>query len=188
MSVCKLESRGRVAVLMIDYPPVNALGRAVRAALIEAVEAVKRLEIGCAEKTSPQVLATALELAKRIGKVAVVVVGNAYGFIGNRMLAVRRREADKLILEGASPSRDRRGQKTGAGFYEHDEKRKPTPSPITDQLIEELAEKQGIERRPIPDAEILERLREIERRLGEDFRPAPLLERLADEGRRFQDL
>jgi len=54
--------------------------------------------------------------------------------------------------------RDRRGQKTGAGFYDYDEKRMPTPSPLTEQLIAELAVRNGIVRRAIDDSEILERL------------------------------
>ncbi len=62
---------------------------------------MKLLEIVRGKATAPDVLATALALAKRIGKVPVVS-GNAYGFIGNRMLAVRRREAESMVVEGAS--------------------------------------------------------------------------------------
>jgi len=64
---------------------------------------MKLLEIVRGKATSPDVLATALALAKRIGKVPVVA-GNAYGFIGNRMLAVRRREAEAMVVEGAAPA------------------------------------------------------------------------------------
>ncbi|MEQ6333658.1 3-hydroxyacyl-CoA dehydrogenase NAD-binding domain-containing protein [Sphingobium sp. MK2] len=63
---------------------------------------MKLLEVVRGAKTAPDVLATALALARRIGKVAVVS-GNAWGFIGNRMLAVRRREAEAMVVEGASP-------------------------------------------------------------------------------------
>lgn len=63
---------------------------------------MKLLEIVRGKASAPDVLATALALAKRIGKVPVVA-GNAHGFIGNRMLAVRRREAEAMIVEGASP-------------------------------------------------------------------------------------
>ena len=63
---------------------------------------MKLLEVVRGNETSPDVLASALALAKRIGKVAVVS-GNAWGFIGNRMLAVRRREAEAMVVEGASP-------------------------------------------------------------------------------------
>lgn len=63
---------------------------------------MKLLEVVKGAATAPDVLATALHLAKRIGKTAVVA-GNAHGFIGNRMLAIRKRESDAMILEGASP-------------------------------------------------------------------------------------
>jgi 3-hydroxyacyl-CoA dehydrogenase len=63
---------------------------------------MKLLEVVRGAKTSPDVLATSLALAKTIKKVAVIS-GNAYGFIGNRMLAVRRKESEALIHEGASP-------------------------------------------------------------------------------------
>jgi 3-hydroxyacyl-CoA dehydrogenase len=61
---------------------------------------MKLLEIVRARETAADVLVTGLALAKCIGKVAVVS-GNAYGFIGNRMLAVRRREAEAMLVEGA---------------------------------------------------------------------------------------
>lgn len=64
---------------------------------------MKLLEIVRGTETSPEVLATSLDLARRIGKTAVVSA-NAFGFIGNRMLAVRRREAEQMVLEGAKPS------------------------------------------------------------------------------------
>ncbi len=50
--------------------------------------------------TAPEVLATALEVAKRIKKVGVVA-GNHHGFIGNRMLSGYAYHAQILILEGA---------------------------------------------------------------------------------------
>jgi 3-hydroxyacyl-CoA dehydrogenase len=52
---------------------------------------------------------------------------------------------------------DRWGQKKGAGFYDYDEKRRPTPSPVVQQIIEDFAKKQGVERRVITDDEIVER-------------------------------
>jgi 3-hydroxyacyl-CoA dehydrogenase len=53
---------------------------------------------------------------------------------------------------------DRRGQKTGAGFYDYDASRKATPSPIVERMVLEHSKGKGITRRPIPDSEILERL------------------------------
>jgi 3-hydroxyacyl-CoA dehydrogenase len=161
---------------------------------------MRLLEIVRGEKTSKSTLATITQLAPKIGKVAVVV-GVAHGFVGNRMLAQRQREASKLILEGATPSdvdrvlvdfglpmgpfsmsdlagldigwsaatskrgsiRDilceegRRGQKTGAGFYDYDEARNAKPSAHVGGIIRDFAKSKGIEQRKIGDAEILER-------------------------------
>jgi 3-hydroxyacyl-CoA dehydrogenase len=52
---------------------------------------------------------------------------------------------------------DRWGQKKGAGFYDYDDKRRPSPSPVVQQIIEDFAKKQGVERRAIGDEEIVER-------------------------------
>ena len=62
---------------------------------------MKLLEIVRGEKTRDDVLATAMKLAKRIGKVAAVS-GVCPGFIGNRMLSKRQEQANKLIMEGAN--------------------------------------------------------------------------------------
>ena len=161
---------------------------------------MKLLEVVRGAKTADDVLVTAMQLAKRIKKVAVVA-GVCYGFIGNRMLIPRHREAEKLLLEGATPAQidkvhvdfgmpmgpfqmgdlagvdigwhrdptrietlrdalcaiDRWGQKKGAGFYDYDDKRRPTPSPVVQQIIEDFAAKKGIERREISDEEIVQR-------------------------------
>src|SRR4051794_13872412 len=52
---------------------------------------------------------------------------------------------------------DRWGQKKGAGFYDYDDKRRPSPSPVVRQIIEDFASKQGVERREISAEEIVER-------------------------------
>jgi len=161
---------------------------------------MKLLEIVRGAKTAPDVLVTAMGLAKKIRKVAVVA-GVCHGFIGNRMLMPRQVEATKLLLEGATPEQvdrvhvefgmpmgpfqmadlagvdigwhrdpsrienirdalcaiDRWGQKKGAGFYDYDDKRRPSPSPVVQQIIEEFAAKQGVTRRDISDEEIVER-------------------------------
>ncbi|HKC03461.1 MAG TPA: 3-hydroxyacyl-CoA dehydrogenase NAD-binding domain-containing protein [Sphingomicrobium sp.] len=52
---------------------------------------------------------------------------------------------------------DRWGQKKGAGFYDYDDKRRPSPSPIVQKIIEDFAKEQGVERRSITDQEIVER-------------------------------
>jgi 3-hydroxyacyl-CoA dehydrogenase len=161
---------------------------------------MKLLEVVRGAMTAPDVLATAMGLAKTIGKVAVVA-GVCFGFIGNRMLRARQDQAQALILEGAMPwdvdrvlydfgfpmgpfqmadlagldigwnaatskgetVRDRlceagkRGQKTGSGFYDYDEKRNRTPSKVAEDIILAKSAELGIERREISDAEILER-------------------------------
>jgi 3-hydroxyacyl-CoA dehydrogenase len=161
---------------------------------------MKLLEVVRGDATAPDVLLTAMQIGKRIKKVAVVA-GVCHGFIGNRMLMPRQIEATKLLLEGATPEQidrvhvefgmpmgpfqmadlagvdigwhrdpnrienvrdalcaiDRWGQKKGAGFYDYDEKRRPSPSPVVQQIIEDFAKKQGVERRTITDDEIVER-------------------------------
>jgi 3-hydroxyacyl-CoA dehydrogenase len=161
---------------------------------------MRLLEVVRGEKTEKPVLATAMKLAKQIGKVGVLV-GVCHGFVGNRMLAERQREANELILEGAMPwdvdrvlydfglpmgpfamsdlagldigwskektssstireilcEHDRRGQKTGAGFYDYDENRNAKPSPLVEKIILDFAAAKGINRRQISDQEILER-------------------------------
>jgi 3-hydroxyacyl-CoA dehydrogenase len=63
---------------------------------------MKLLEVVRGEKTADDVLATAMALAKKIRKVAVVS-GVCYGFIGNRMLRPYANTSQLLLLEGASP-------------------------------------------------------------------------------------
>ena len=161
---------------------------------------MRLLEVVRGEKTAKPVIATVMQLARKIGKIAALV-GVCHGFVGNRMLHQRQREAGKLILEGAMPwdidrviydfgfpmgpfamsdlagldigwsketsksstireilcEMDRRGQKTGAGFYDYDESRNAKPSPVVEKIILDFAARKGINRRTISDVEILER-------------------------------
>jgi 3-hydroxyacyl-CoA dehydrogenase len=161
---------------------------------------MRLLEVVRADKTSKPVIATSMQIARKIGKIAALV-GVCPGFVGNRILAQRQREAQKLVLEGAMPwdvdrvlydfgfpmgpfamsdlagldigwskeksrgetlrdvlcEMDRRGQKNGKGFYDYDENRNATPSPVTAKVIEEFRAKRGINARQISDEEILER-------------------------------
>ena len=64
---------------------------------------MRLLEIVRGAGTEPAVLATAMSLSRKVGKVAVVA-GVCHGFIGNRMLEARQRQANRLILEGAAPA------------------------------------------------------------------------------------
>ena len=161
---------------------------------------MKLLEVVRGAKTAPDVLVTAMQLAKKIKKVAVVA-GVCHGFIGNRMLMPRQVEATKLLLEGATPEqidrvhvefgmpmgpfqmadlagvdigwhrdvsrieniRDalaaegRWGQKKNAGFYDYDDKRRPSPSARVQEIIDEFRAKEGVQKRDISDQEIVER-------------------------------
>ena len=63
---------------------------------------MKLLEIVRGEKTAFDALATAIAVGRKMAKVPVVV-GVCYGFVGNRMLHQRTKEAERLILEGALP-------------------------------------------------------------------------------------
>jgi len=248
---------------------------------------MKLLEIVRADHTSNEVIATSMKLAKQIGKVAVLV-GVCPGFVGNRILGARQREAQKLVMEGAMPwdidrvlydfgfpmgpfamsdlagldigwvkerskgesirdvlcEADRRGQKTGAGYYDYDENRVAKPSPFTEKVINDFIVKSGANPRKISDEEILERcifpminegvkileegkairasdvdvvwqngygwpvyrggpmhygdqvgpekvlakMKEFQATMGDQFKPAPLLEKLVAENKKFADL
>ena len=248
---------------------------------------MKLLEIVRADHTSKEVINTSMKLAKKIGKIAVLV-GVTPGFVGNRILGQRQREANKLIFEGAMPwdvdrvlydfgfpmgpfamsdlagldigwvkeksngetirdvlcEMDRRGQKTGAGWYDYDENRNAKPSPVTEKILHDFIVKSGANPRKVSDEEILERcvypminegakilqekkairasdidvvwengygwpvyrggpmwygdhvglpkvlekMKEFQGAMGDQFKPAPLLETLVLEGKRFQDM
>jgi 3-hydroxyacyl-CoA dehydrogenase len=63
---------------------------------------MKLLEVVRGKGSSPEAIATAMQLGKQLGKVSVLA-GNCDGFIGNRMLAGYTREAMFLLEEGALP-------------------------------------------------------------------------------------
>ncbi len=63
---------------------------------------MRLLEIVRGAESAPDAVATALALARRLGKVPAVV-GVCYGFVGNRMLARRSVEAERLLFEGTLP-------------------------------------------------------------------------------------
>ncbi len=198
---------GAILATNTSYLDTNEIARATQRPefviglhFFSPANVMRLLEVVRADKTANPVIATAMQLAKRIGKIAVLV-GVGYGFAGNRMLAQRQREANRLVLEGAMPwdvdrvltefgfpmgpfqmsdlagldlgwsketsksstirevlcEMDRRGQKTGAGFYDYDENRTPKPSPITAKIIEDFRARSGAAVRQISDEEILER-------------------------------
>ncbi|MDB5485245.1 MAG: short chain enoyl-CoA hydratase / 3-hydroxyacyl-CoA dehydrogenase, partial [Tardiphaga sp.] len=63
---------------------------------------MKLCEIVRAEKTAPDALLTAVAVARKIAKVPAVV-GVCDGFVGNRMLAQRGKQSEKMLYEGALP-------------------------------------------------------------------------------------
>jgi 3-hydroxyacyl-CoA dehydrogenase len=63
---------------------------------------MRLVEVVRGRRTSPEVLATVLAFARRLGKVPVVV-GNCPGFVGNRMMFPYMYEAQFLVEEGATP-------------------------------------------------------------------------------------
>ena len=64
---------------------------------------MRLLEVVHGDKSSLATLGTAMALGKRLGKVSVMA-GNCPGFIGNRMIAGYSRQAQLMILEGATPA------------------------------------------------------------------------------------
>ena len=62
---------------------------------------MRLLELVRGKATSKEVIATCMQLSKKLGKVGVLV-GNCRGFVGNRMFHPYRREAQFLVEEGAS--------------------------------------------------------------------------------------
>ncbi len=161
---------------------------------------MRLLEVVRGQHTSKTAIATAMQIGKKIGKVAALS-GVCPGFIGNRILAARSRQAQALLMEGAMPwdidrvlydfgmpmgpfamsdlagldigwsretsqgatirdvlcEQDRRGQKTGAGYYDYDEARNAKPSEITRQIVTGFMVRQGRTARVVSDDEILER-------------------------------
>jgi 3-hydroxyacyl-CoA dehydrogenase len=61
---------------------------------------MRLLEIVRGKKSSQEVIATCMQLSKKLGKIGVLV-GNCRGFVGNRMFGPYRREAQFLVEEGA---------------------------------------------------------------------------------------
>jgi 3-hydroxyacyl-CoA dehydrogenase len=63
---------------------------------------MRLVEVVRGRETSPEVIATSMDVVRRIGKLPVLV-GVCDGFVGNRMVAQYAREAEFLLEEGATP-------------------------------------------------------------------------------------
>ncbi|MBL8384611.1 MAG: enoyl-CoA hydratase/isomerase family protein [Burkholderiales bacterium] len=72
--------------------------------------------------------------------------------------AVRKARGTVAPVADAIVAAGRLGQKTGAGYYKYDEKRRRMPDPEVERMILAVAAKEGITRRQIGDEEILERV------------------------------
>ncbi len=165
---------------------------------------MRLVEVVRGKATAGPALASALALTRQLKKIPVVV-GVCYGFVGNRMLARRFIEGERLLLEGALPQqvdaamldfgfpmgpfaagdlagldigwRNRKargmkteiadalcemgrfGQKTRQGYYRYEPgSREPLADPAVEEVIVAASRRLGIERHPISEAEIVERL------------------------------
>ncbi len=78
-------------------------GDVIGAHFFSPANVMKLLEVVRAEKTAADVVQTFMALARTIGKIPVAV-GVCHGFVGNRMLRGYGRQAQLLLLEGASPA------------------------------------------------------------------------------------
>jgi 3-hydroxyacyl-CoA dehydrogenase len=76
-------------------------GRVIGHHFFSPANVMKLLEIVRGKETGPDVIATSMDLAKRLGKVGVLV-GNCRAFVGNRMFDPYVREANFLVEEGAA--------------------------------------------------------------------------------------
>lgn len=65
-------------------------------------QVMRLVEVVRGARTAPDVVATGIAVAKRLGKLPVVS-GNAFGFIGNRIYAAYRRQCEFMLEEGAYP-------------------------------------------------------------------------------------
>lgn len=87
-AIAAASGRSRDVVGMHFFSPAN---------IMRLVEIVRGTD------TAPDVIATARALTGRMGKLGVVV-GNCFGFVGNRMLYAYGRENQLMLLEGAVPA------------------------------------------------------------------------------------
>lgn len=95
-------------------------------------------------------------------------VVNAYGFpmgpfqmidlVGLDVIGWDRKTSAGRTVQEVLCEMERWGQKKNGGYYDYDEARRPTPSPIAEQVILDFAARTGVPRRAFTDAEILERL------------------------------
>ena len=105
----RIAKPGAILATNTSYLDVNAIAAATGRPqdvlglhFFSPANVMRLVEVVRAEKVAPEVLATALDLTKRLDKLAVTV-GVCFGFVGNRILERRSRAAERLLLEGALP-------------------------------------------------------------------------------------
>merc|ERR1719305_2239007 len=106
---------------------------------------MKLLENVRAAETSDVTVATMMKWGTRIGK-WTILAGNCNGFVGNRMIGFYSSAARSQLTLGVLPSqvdKGRKGQKTKAGWYDYDDKRRPSPSPVVHQILRKLFPAKG---------------------------------------------
>src|SRR5579883_172689 len=165
---------------------------------------MRLLEIVRGAKTSKPVIASSMALAKTIRKVPVLV-GVCDGFVGNRMLAQRGREAERLLIQGALPHQVDKvltdfgfpmgpfamGDLAGLDVGWRVRQARGTKAPIADALYEagRLGQKTSAgyyhyepgSRAPIPDPEVEKIIVAVSKKLGVERQSIPepeMLERL----------
>jgi 3-hydroxyacyl-CoA dehydrogenase len=105
----RITKKGAVLATNTSYLDVNDIAQITKRPqevlgthFFSPANVMRLLEIVRGKATAPDVLATAMAVGRRIGKVPVVV-GVCHGFVGNRMLTPRGVQAERLLLEGALP-------------------------------------------------------------------------------------
>ena len=105
--ICRADAILATNTSTLDVDAIAAAGshpqRSLGLHFFSPAHVMRLVEIVRGRDTSPETLARARELCARIGK-RPVIVGNADGFVGNRMLLSYRREAEMLVLAGATPA------------------------------------------------------------------------------------
>ncbi|MCC6946661.1 MAG: enoyl-CoA hydratase/isomerase family protein [Bradyrhizobiaceae bacterium] len=117
----RIAKAGAVLATNTSYLDVNAIAQITKRPeevlgmhFFSPANVMKLLEIVRGKATASDVLATAMAVGRKIGKMPVVV-GVCHGFVGNRMLAPRQVQAERMLLEGAFP-RDVDAAATEFGF------------------------------------------------------------------------
>jgi 3-hydroxyacyl-CoA dehydrogenase len=105
-AVCKADCVLATNTSYLDVDEIAAATKrpqqVIGAHFFSPANVMKLLEVVRAKQTAPEVVQTFMKTAKKIGKIAVAV-GVCNGFVGNRMLKGYARQAQLLLLEGASP-------------------------------------------------------------------------------------